>query len=281
MGKITKTVGFFTCRMLKGMESPRGVPVLTFHAVENSGTYASTAVDHFRAAMKRLVELSIRGVSISELVSQMNAGQVPERVVALTFDDGLASFGEHAWPIMREYGHQGTLFVPVDYVGGVAAWYKDYGLPPMRSHTWDELRRLRDEGADIQSHGCRHSRLTTLASSSLQEELARSREILAHELNVAIKHFCYPFGDYNDAVIEQVRACGYASAVTMVPGCWRQDTDHLAIPRDCLDMINMHDADFAQRVIDACLDGSFSRYIKLRDRLKAMVGMSWEPPCGE
>lgn len=201
--------------------------------------------------------------------------------MVLTFDDGLASFGEHAWTILRACGHRGTLFVPVDYVGGTAAWLREYGLPPMRSHTWDELRALRDDGADIQSHGCRHPKLTTLDAASVHEELARSRERLEKELGVAIEHFCYPFGDFNKAVIEAVRACGYASAMTTDPGLWCPSSDLFAIPRNCLDVVDLHDSAFSKRVIDACLDGSFSRYVTMRDHLRAMVRMKWEPPGGE
>jgi peptidoglycan/xylan/chitin deacetylase (PgdA/CDA1 family) len=249
--------------------------------VDDSGSYVSIAISHFRACMERLAERGYKGVTMAEASEQIRAGSVPERVAVLTFDDGLTSFGEQAWPLMREYGHRGTLFVPVDYVGGVSAWYKDYGLPPMRTHTWDELRKLRDEGADIQSHGCRHPKLSTVDAAVLREELARSREVLERELAMTIEHFCYPFGDYDEAVIAAARACGYATAVTTDPGWWRPDSDRLAIPRDCLDVVNLHDSAFSKRVIDACLDGSFSRYVRIRDRLRAAVGMSWEPPRGK
>lgn len=278
MGKFSNIIGFTACRLAGGPSPPPGVPVLTFHAVENSGTYLSTAIIHFRAAMERLAERGVTGLTISELARRIKDGQAPERAVALTFDDGLTSFGEHAWPILRSLGHRATLYVPVDYVGGVTTWYKDYGLAPMPTHTWDELRELRDEGVDIQSHGCRHPKLTTLDAEGLREEMHRSRATLERELGVTVEHFCYPFGDHNAAVVQAAHACGYRSAVTTRPGRWQPGAHPLAIPRDCLDMINLYDATFSGRVIDACLDGSFSRYIRLRDQLKAMVGMRWEPP---
>ena len=282
MGRISKTVGFAACRALGVIAPPDlGIPVLGFHSVENSGTYLSTAIEHFRSGMKRLADQGVRGITMAEASAATCAGQIPDNVVVLTFDDGLSSFGEQAWPIMRAFGHGGTLFVPVDFVGGTASWLKDYGLPPMRSHTWDALRALRDDGVDIQSHGCRHPKLTTLDALSLHEDVARSREILERELGVVIEHFCYPFGDFNDAVIEAVRDCGYVSAVTTDVGPWCPGSNPFTIPRNCLDVVDLHDPAFSKRVIDACLDGSFSRYVTMRDHLRAMVGMKWEPPCGE
>ena len=217
---------------------------------------------------------------MAQAMQDLRAGVVPERRVVLTFDDGLASFGETAWPILCDMGFSATLYVPVDYVGVPACWMRQFGMLAMRTHTWEELRKLRDEGADIESHGCGHRRLTQVGAAELHEEVARSREVLDHELGQSTLHFCYPFGDYNAAVITEVRDSGYQTAVTTTPGAWTPDRDLMMIPRDCLDEINVHDESFVKRVIiDACLDGSFSSYVRIRNRLRAMVGMQWEPPC--
>lgn len=275
MGKLLKTVGFAMCRI---GGTPAGVPVLAFHSVDDSGAYISTSVEHFRAEMGRLAERGLRGCTIAETVALYRGGPAPKGIVALTFDDGLASFGQNAWPVLREFGHKATLYVPTDYTGGTAGWFPQCGLPPMRSHTWDELRALRDEGADIQSHGCSHPKLPRVDAAAVREEVARSREVLEHELGVEITHFCYPYGEYDERVIQALRESGYVSAVTTRPGRWRPGGDILRIPRDCLDEINVHDPGYSRRVIDACLDGSYSRYIFARNRLRAAVGMSWKPP---
>lgn len=280
MRRFVKQAGFTACRALAGWRTPRGVPVLTFHSVDDSGSHVSTAVELFRTAMAHLAARGVRGATISDVAEQMRNGSVSDSVVVLTFDDGLASFGEHAWPVLREYNHRATLYVPVDYVGSVASWYAEYGLPQMPLHGWDDLRELRDQGVDIQSHGCRHPALTTLDEAAVQDELGRSREVLEQETGCVVAHFCYPFGDYDASIIQAARACGYATAVTTKPGRWRADSDVLALPRACMDAIRMEDAEFAKRVIDACLDGSFSRYIMYRDRLRSAMNREWKPPGG-
>jgi len=277
MRKFLKSLGFAMCRLPGAGRPSRGVPVLTFHSVDPSGSYISTDPSLFGVAMARLAERGIRGIGIRALAEQMRSGADPGSVVVLTFDDGLTSFGETAWPILRQCGHQATLYVPVDYVGGMATWYSGYRLPPMPLHTWEHLRKLRDEGVDIQSHGCGHPRLTTLDNGALHQELARSREVLQRELAEDVKHFCYPFGDNNQQVRAEARACGYETAVTTDPGWWSEECDPLAIPRNCLDAVRLDDAAFARRVMDACLDGSYARYIQLRDRWRARTGQQWEP----
>ncbi len=281
MGQLFKSVGFSFFSLLGGDGAVGGVPVLAFHSVDGSGTYLSTAPDHFRAEMERLAERGLAGVSVSHAAAHLREGDTSGKMVVLTFDDGLESFGEHAWPVLRDLGFGATLYVPVDCVGRDAHWFPEYGLPALRLHGWDELRRLRDEGLDIQSHGCRHPRLTRLDDAGLRDEVFRSRQVLERELGISVKHFCYPFGDYDGRVMEQVRACGYLTAVTTDPGYWQPGADPLAVRRLCLDWITVQDCAFAKRVIDACLDGSFPRYVKVRDRMRAMVGMKWEPPSGK
>lgn len=75
MGRISKTVGFAACRVLGRMAPAcQSVPVLGFHSVEDSGTYLSTAIINFRAAMERLSERGIRGITVAEASDLMRSG---------------------------------------------------------------------------------------------------------------------------------------------------------------------------------------------------------------
>ena len=69
-------------------------------------------------------------ISLSELVEGVGRRQLPERAVAVTFDDGYADNLEVAAPIMLEHGIPATLFVAAELI--------DAGGPPW----WDELASL-------------------------------------------------------------------------------------------------------------------------------------------
>jgi peptidoglycan/xylan/chitin deacetylase (PgdA/CDA1 family) len=76
-------------------------------------------------------------LSLAELVEGFGRRRLPERAVAVTFDDGYADNLEVAAPVLLEYGIPATLFVATDLI--------DSGGPPW----WDELASLLLEPAEL------------------------------------------------------------------------------------------------------------------------------------
>jgi peptidoglycan/xylan/chitin deacetylase (PgdA/CDA1 family) len=56
--------------------------------------------------------------------------------------------------------------------------------------------------------------LTRLDAKQLRYQLCASKEEIEQHLGLGIKTFCYPYGDYNSRVSDQVHSAGYAAAVT-------------------------------------------------------------------
>jgi peptidoglycan/xylan/chitin deacetylase (PgdA/CDA1 family) len=273
MGKLAKTVGLNACSLLARLRAVKGIPILTYHSIDDSGSYPSTSPRLFEVEMTCLARLGCVGLSVARLMTLLIRGEIPPRSVGLTFDDGLQSFMDSAWPVLKRLGFSATVFVPVDFVGGATTWFANHGLRPMPVLSWDNLRRLRDESVDIQSHGCSHRRLTGLAEPDMLADLQRSKATLREELNTDIDHVCYPYGDFNDAVKTAANACGYQSALTTLPGRYRIDDDPYAIRREDLDYVNITDTETAELVIGACVEGSYSLYIKAKLALHRLIGL--------
>ena len=210
---------------------------------------------------------------MSRLMSMVQQGEaIPPGTVGLTFDDGFRSFLVEAWPILKRAGFSATVFVPIDFVGASSSWHADYGLPPVPCLDWDELRQLRDEGADIQSHGCSHRKMTELAEPELMAELQRSKETLSTQLGVDSTHFCYPFGSFNAAVKQATVKCGYQSAVSTIPGLYQAGDDPYELRREGLDSVHIPDAETANLIISACVDGSYPMYINAKLAFLTLFG---------
>lgn len=85
---------------------------------------------HMAVLAKHFTPLSLR-----ELVAGLGTGTLPERAVAVTFDDGYANNLGTALPILRANGIPATVFISSGYIGGD------------REFWWDELDRLLEIGA--------------------------------------------------------------------------------------------------------------------------------------
>jgi peptidoglycan/xylan/chitin deacetylase (PgdA/CDA1 family) len=110
---------------------PRAL-VLVYHRVGERGLdpwHLTIDPEIFAGQMETLAR-DWSPLSLAELVEGFGRRQLPERAVAVTFDDGYADNLEVAAPILLEHGIPATLFVATDLV--------DAGGPPW----WDELASL-------------------------------------------------------------------------------------------------------------------------------------------
>lgn len=264
---MIKDAALFGCVALGRRLERGGLPVLAYHSIDASGSYMSTSPGMFRVQMRWLRDNGIRAVSMRQLFDGGPPAVVPERTVVLTFDDGLANFADTAWPVLREAGFSATAYVPSGFIGGETSWYAATGLPTLPCMSWDVLRAVHREGADVQSHARWHRDLVTLSPAEQREELGRSRAELEDGLKDSVAHLAYPFGTFSAAVGEAAREAGYRSAVVLGTGRWRPGGDPYSIPRDCLDRIAIRSERTARLSIEACLLGTFGWYTETKAKV--------------
>ncbi len=153
---------------------------------------------------------------------------VPERSVAITFDDGYRDQLAHALPILRAAGLPAALAV-VTRVGATpstdAGQWDGEGLAPDA-----ELRAAAAAGLTLVAHSVTHRDLTACDAVVLRDELAGSRRYL-RALGSADDLFCYPGGIHNAAVRAATAAAGYRAALSCAPGANGPHTDLFALRR--------------------------------------------------
>ncbi|MEZ5664499.1 MAG: polysaccharide deacetylase family protein [Burkholderiaceae bacterium] len=79
---------------------------------------------------------------------------------------------------------------------------------------WQQLRTLRIEGHEIGSHSASHPILPLVDDADLAHEVRSSKNHIEAQIGHEVRSFCYPNGDHDERVIEQVRRAGYDNAVT-------------------------------------------------------------------
>jgi peptidoglycan/xylan/chitin deacetylase (PgdA/CDA1 family) len=101
--------------------------------------------------------------------------------------------------------------------------------------SWDQIRRLSEDGHIIGSHTLTHPNLAHIGQFGLNRELAESRRRLEDKLQTKISHFSYPSPilepHWNENTQEAVKRAGYETAVTCTPGPVGLKTNPLSLNR--------------------------------------------------
>jgi peptidoglycan/xylan/chitin deacetylase (PgdA/CDA1 family) len=201
----------------------RGVKILMYHWVSADPGQRlrdwGLTPDQFRSQMRFLHEQGYRTITLGEMVDVVRGfREVPEGVVALTFDDGYRDFLEDVAPVLEEYDFSATIFLVADRVGETNVWDARHGDPPRRLLSYPEALELASRGMELGSHSRTHRPLPDLSDQALREEIAGSKAILEDRLGLEVKHFSYPHGLFDDRCLELLKDSGYLSACADIRG---------------------------------------------------------------
>jgi len=83
-------------------------------------------VSLFRKQVSYLKARGYRFVTLTELLRRKENGGKIGKLAVLTFDDGFKNVIKNAYPVMREYGAKGCIYIPSALVGSGALLWTDY-----------------------------------------------------------------------------------------------------------------------------------------------------------
>jgi peptidoglycan/xylan/chitin deacetylase (PgdA/CDA1 family) len=244
--------------------------ILVYHGVERTdpGPWDVSESDFCRQ-LDWLLERPHPVLRLCDALSALETGTLPERAVAITFDDAHASLAEVALPELRERDLPATVFVPTGWVGredGFSGYDKR-----KRVLGWDELRALACSGMDSQSHTVQHLDLRELSDEALYRELADSRDTLAEEIAIP-NYLAYPFGFVDPRVRRMAEAVGYRGGLEFgsTRGNWL-GTPRFSLKREAVTTRTTM-TEFRRKVDTAC---DFTR--TLATRASRVLGPRSEP----
>ncbi|HAB15730.1 MAG TPA: polysaccharide deacetylase [Verrucomicrobiales bacterium] len=194
--------------------------------VRIKGLYVSSAL--FQRQLRELSAAGFHSVPIHELT---HCHEPKPKSVVLTFDDGFENVLRYGLEPMRACGFQAIQFLVADLLGKTNEWEQRQGEVAERLMDEPQVREWLAAGHAIGAHTCTHPRLTQIPLKEAQEEIRASKAKLEDRFGVAIRHFCYPFGDYNQAIRDAVLSAGFDTACTTKPGLCRVDGDRLQLRR--------------------------------------------------
>jgi len=182
------------CLYLPHASAHSGVILLYHHVSASTPTSTSVTPATFEAHLDYLAQHAITVWDLRRMLDAIYGGeQLPDNVVAITFDDAYESVYTTAWPRLRAHNRPFTVFVNTDAV--------DAGLAPYMS--WAQLRELAADGVAIENHSASHGHLARMESGEsvadwqrrVAQDLARGRARIEAEIGRPPELLAWPYGE--------------------------------------------------------------------------------------
>lgn len=222
------------------------VVVLMYHHLDPKEDSSSTiSPEKFAEHMAMLAEEGFNILSLDQLGAFLSGeGDLPDKAVVITFDDGYRSNYEYAFPVLKQYDFPATIFMIVSRIG------REEGEIPKL--TWEQMLEMQGQGIRFQSHSYdghfqipvnrKGTEKPVLAAEIYDEktgtkeepgqreqrvydDLKSSKELLEREIGETVEYFAAPYGWYDDITIRAAREAGFKYIFTIKPGANGSTTD--------------------------------------------------------
>src|SRR5579859_3178247 len=177
------------------------VPVLIYHhvkwlkpsddAIERGLTVLPS---QFGQELAYLARNGYHLVSTRQIALYLRGGHsLPRRPVALSFDDGYSDVYLNVYRVLRSRHMTATFFIVPGFLG------------TSRYLTWSQVRTMSQNGMDIEAHSMTHPDLRAISPAQRWSEIVDSRQLLEARLQTSVRVFAYPYGGFNNSIVDQVR----------------------------------------------------------------------------
>lgn len=173
-------------------------------------------VENFEAQLKYLKDHNYKTLTMDEFYNwKQGKLQIPLKSVLITFDDGFLSNYHYAFPLLKKYGMNATVFVIGEYAANSTQteWNSDIKTyMPI-----DLIDQAREEYPNIDF--CSHSYFLHYQNALKENDIDdMHNDAVFFNMNIGeTKYFAYPFGEYNHDLIEALKSMDYRLAFAYGP----------------------------------------------------------------
>jgi peptidoglycan/xylan/chitin deacetylase (PgdA/CDA1 family) len=230
--------------------------ILCFHSVGTPEWGVNdVAPPRFRRDIELALGLGYRFVAAAELADELASNEAgngatsprrDDRLLALTFDDGVRTVLTEAAPLLAAYGIPFTVFVVTEWADGKHR-HGDLLL------NWHDIEGLASRGGTIGSHSVSHPDFGVASLDAARDEMETSRAVIAERVGVDVTEFAIPLGqsgNWRPELLALARAAGFDRV-------YAQSEDRRPPGTSARTFITRYDDD---AVFRAALGGAFDRW---------------------
>ena len=214
--------------------APGTLRILMYHRVAETMETDILAVTPFAFSqqMRWLREEGWSILPLPEALRRLEAGTLPPKAAAITFDDGYRDNYDEAAPVLSRMRFPATIFPVTAFVLREAEHRRYRGREPKVPYlTVEQIRQMKGAGFDFGGHTHTHPLLSMISCEAAQEEILRAKKLLEEWTGEKSTLFAYPNGIYRKEHFRILDALGYEAALSVRPGANRPGTYRFALLR--------------------------------------------------
>ena len=216
----------------RAADPPLSVPILVYHRFGPSLTDDMTVTTPvFEGQLRTMQEHGHTVTPLRDLLAALadSRAALPAGAVVLTLDDGHRTVYTDLFPLLVRHRIPVTLFIYPTAISNAS-----YAL------TWEQLIEMKASGlVDVQSHTFWHPNFNVerrrLAAPAyerfVQDQFVKSKAILEQRLSGKVDLLAWPFGIYDDQLMQWAQAAGYVAAFTIDRRPVTRTDKIMALPR--------------------------------------------------
>ncbi|MDV6379014.1 polysaccharide deacetylase family protein [Sporosarcina sp. GW1-11] len=217
----------------------KGLPVLVYHQVLPRAmmqtTMSTISLESFEQQMGYLADQQFTTLTSQQLYNYLEGRLVvPSQAIVITFDDGLESAKDYAYPVLRKYGFTAPhhmISSRMDRGKGAPA-FDGGGLLTYLTAT--DLEKLKDvfqfEAHTSELHELNHATNLGVVFDHTQEEILGDLRENLKNVPTAVS-IAYPYGQYNEQFIAAAKEVGLLIGYTTVEGYATMATSNYEVNR--------------------------------------------------
>ena len=190
----------------------RVIPVILYTRLAHQPTNAHTvSVKQFKRHIQYLVDNGFNTVSLDWLHRFFDFKEPPPpKAMVVSFDTSQRWVYNLAYPILKQQGMKGALFIRVREIGRKG------------NLTWQQISEMASNGFDIGTHGIKIDILEDKNLKghlkALEEGVTMPKKMFHQHLGSTCRYYAYSNGLDNDLIIAFLKKHGYRSAFTRIRG---------------------------------------------------------------
>ncbi len=183
--------------------------ILQYHHVSDNTPYAtSITVQQFTAHLNWLEDNRFQVWPLPDIINLLQQSKsLPDKVVAISFDDGFHDIYDNAFPLLKKRKWPFTVFLNTEPV--------DKGY---KSHmNWQQIKELHQVGATIANHTATHPFMVRQRENEntqqwllrLKKEIHTAKQLIQQHTGNTEKLLAYPYGESTQQVRNLILQLGY------------------------------------------------------------------------